>query len=666
MIAIFLFVLFNLNSSISAFSQKSFELQDYAKLVNINDPQISPDGRSLLIVVSRPDYEKNVFTTELVSVDVATGNRRILVKNRPSLSHPRWSRDGFKIAFLAKAKDAKGSKTEIFMLSSKYDSSYPVTKTPKGVQYFSWSPDSRSLAFATIDEPADKGKIEKGYTAFEAGNNDMFVTSRPQPAHIWTVNLASGKQKRHTTGEWSLPITIPPGSPLSPLSWSPDGKYLLFAKVPSPYSGDNPARTLHRLEVSTGLIETITSHKAFQSNAVYSPDGSKICYWYKKNGSAENINQIWVADKAGEDGRCISAALDRDLYRAVWTPDGRSVITGGHDDNMTSLWEFTLDGKSRKLPLGNVCPNWSFWIDMSVSSGGDIVFVGTEPGRPSEVYLMSSTSSQPRRITNLNDEVHSMTMGAVETVRWELEGLEHSGILTYPVNFSESKKYPLVLIIHGGPHAASVEQFSRLSQVFANKGYFVFEPNYRGSDNQGNDYRLAIVQDAGAGPGRDIMAGIQKLKSFGFIDTGRIGVTGWSYGGFLTVWLAGHYPGWAAAMAGAAVTDLADQYNLSDFNINRASAMGGSPWTGDNMKKYEAQSPITEARNIKAPTLILANTGDPRVPVTQSYKLYHVLKDNGKVVKFIAWPVNAHNATDPITQMERDRYWISWMDQYLK
>jgi dipeptidyl aminopeptidase/acylaminoacyl peptidase len=220
-------------------------------------------------------------------------------------------------------------------------------------------------------------------------------------------------------------------------------------------------------------------------------------------------------------------------------------------------------------------------------------------------------------------------------------------------------------VVHGGPASASVEQFSRLAQLLAGRGYFVFEPNYRGSDNLGSKYKTAIIMDAGAGPGRDVMAGVATLKRGGMIDTTRVAVSGWSYGGYMTAWLAGHYGGWKAAVAGAAVTDWMDQYNLGDANVNRGNTMGGSPWTG-NMQSYIDQSPITNAHKIKAPTLILGNTEDPRVPITQSYKLYHALKDNGVVTKFIAWPLPAHNASDPVRQKERDKYWIGWLDHYLQ
>ncbi|MBK7653046.1 MAG: S9 family peptidase [Flammeovirgaceae bacterium] len=305
-------------------------------------------------------------------------------------------------------------------------------------------------------------------------------------------------------------------------------------------------------------------------------------------------------------------------------------------------------------------------MDATVSKTGAIAFTGSEPDKPVELYFMASTTSKLVQLTDYNSEIGKMTLGKTETIRWENDGLKHCGIITYPVNYEKGKKYPLVLVIHGGPNAASVEQFARLPQIMANEGYFVFEPNYRGSDNLGAEYKVAILQDAGAGPGRDVMAGLEKLKATGMIDNNNIGVSGWSYGGFMTVWLAGHYGGWKVAVAGAAVTDFVDQYSLSGGNVNSAIRLGGPPYVGDNMQKYIDQSPITEAKNIKAPTLILANTGDPRVPVTQSYKLYHTLKDNGTITKFIGWPIPAHNATDPVTQMETSKAWLNWLNTYLK
>jgi len=647
-------------------AQKKFELADYAKFVNISDPQISPDGKSVAVVVSRPDYEQNRFNAELVLINVASRKRSVLTQEKFAVSSPRWSPDGNQLAFISKVGQGKDATNQIFLLSMIGGDAKQITKAPKGVQHFAWSPNSVDIAYAAVNEPKNKKEIEKGFTAFEIANNDMFVGNQPMPAHIWLVNIRNGDNRRLTDGDWSLPLVIPPGAPSSPFSWSPDGKTILFVKVVSAYSGDGQNRTIQKLNVSDGSYKPLTSRARLEGYPNFSPDGSKIIYWYKKAGINESINEIWITNTANGEGNAISSQLNRDLYLSAWMPDNKNLLVGGHNDNKTSLWTMSLDGKATPLDLGSISPVWSFWLDASISKTGAIAFTGTETNKPVELYFMESSTSKPVQLTDYNDEVSKLPWGKEETIRWENEGLKQCGIVTYPASYEKGKKYPLVLVIHGGPNSASVEQFSRFPQILANEGYFVFEPNYRGSDNSGAEYKLAIVQDAGAGPGRDVMAGLEKLKSTGMIDNNKIGVSGWSYGGYMTVWLAGHYGGWKAAVAGASVTDWVDQCNLGDSNVGRANAIGGSPWVGDNMKKYISQSPITEAKNIKAPTLILANTGDPRVPISQSYKLYHTLIDNGTVTKFIGWPIPAHNAIDPITQMERDKLWVNWLNTYLK
>lgn len=647
-------------------SGKAFEIADYEKLVTLADPQFSPDGRKIAMVVSRPDLPHNRFDYRIVEIDVSTGSEKVWASGYESASQPRWSPDGRFLAFTAKNPDEKGAKSQIHLVSLAKGKIRQVTHAPTGVMYYSWSPNSSSIAFVSQDVPAERDRWLKGYKAFEIMDNDMFITEKPSPAHIHLLDISRGISEKITSGEWSLPIMIPPSPPAPALSWSPDGRFILFVKLPSAYSGDNPRRSIMRLDLNDRSITPFTESDQYESTPVYSPDGSMVCYMKRKNNDSEDINEYFVTLADGGAGKAFSSSVDRDLYRTVWFPDGKSILSGAHDDNKTSLYVIGLDGNSKKLQLGAICPTWYFWTETSVSKTGAIAFLGTRPDHPAELFYMPSSQAEPVCLTRYNEEVAAMRLGKMQTVRWETDGLLHNGILTYPTSYDPAKKYPLVLVIHGGPFAASVEQFVRFTQVLSNKDFFVFEPNYRGSDNQGSAYKLAIAGDAGAGPGRDVMGGLEKVKSLAGIDSSRIGVSGWSYGGFMTVWLAGHYGGWKAAVPGASVTDLNDQYNLSDFSVNRASAMRGSPWTGDNMKRYIEQSPITEARNIKAPTLILGNTGDPRVPIGQSYKLFHALKDNGTEVKFIAWPVPAHNASDPITQMERDRYWLEWMEKYLK
>ena len=646
----------------NVYGQKKFELADYAKFVNISDPQISPDGKSVVIVVSRPDYVQNRFNAELVLINIADGKKRVLTQDRFAVSSPRWSPNGDQLAFISRIGQGKDVNNQIFLLSMQGGEAKQITKSPKGVQHFAWSSNATDIAYAALNEPKNKTDIEKGFTAFEITNNDVFVGSQPLPAHIWIVNTTTAENKRLTDGDWSLPLVIPPSAPSSPFSWSPDGKTILFVKAASAYSGDGQKRSIQILNVADGSYKPLTTRTILENVPNFSPDGSKISYWYKKDGNNSNINELWVTDAKGGEGKAIATQLDIDFSFKAWMPDDKNILVGGNSDNKTALFNISLDGKTSKIDLGNLCST----LNASLSKTGALAFTGTEPNKPLELYFMASTTSKLVQLTDYNSEVSKMTFGKTETIRWENDGFKHNGIVTYPINYEKGKKYPLVLVIHGGPAAASLEQFARFSQILANEDYFVFEPNYRGSDNLGAAYKLGIVEDMGAGPGRDVMAGLEKLKASGMIDKDKIGVSGWSYGGYMTVWLAGHYGGWKAAVPGAAVTDWVDTYNLGDNYANVGSYLGGSPWVDDNMKKYIAQSPITEAKNIKAPTLILANIGDPRVPVTQSYKLYHTLIDNGTVTKFIGWPIPAHNATDPVTQMERDRLWLNWMNTYLK
>jgi len=302
-----------------------------------------------------------------------------------------------------------------------------------------------------------------------------------------------------------------------------------------------------------------------------------------------------------------------------------------------------------------------------VDRRGAIALVGTEAARPPEIYYLSSSAAAPRRLTDFHREIATRTMGRSETVEWAAsDGLRANGVLTLPPDFSPERRYPLVLLIHGGPTASSTEGFWVRVQLLAGHGWLVFQPNYRGSDNLGNAFQRAIAASAAEGPGRDIMAGVAALVRRGIVDTTRLAVSGWSYGGYLTAWLLGRYPGaWRAGVAGAAPLSLLDMYNLSDLNVMRRHAITASPWVGDRIAAWLAESPFTHAWKIRAPMLILSNTGDARVAVTGSYMLYRALRDNGVAVQFVAYPGPGHAPADPVRQRDVNRRWVEWLQRYL-
>ena len=499
------------------------------------------------------------------------------------------------------------------------------------------------------------------------GDNDFLATSAPTPSHIWLVPTSGGTAKRLTSGAWSLSKTAEDFPPSSLLSWSPNGKQICFTRQADPHWGDFEQTVVEILDVDSGQIRQLTKRTSFEGFGLFSPDGSKIAYWFPRDGDQNNENEIFVTSSASGEGTDVSSRLDRNVQRAIWMPDGKSLLLGGHDGTRTSIWIQSIDGAARRIDLGAVNPTFSTWVDAAVGKDGSIAFSGNTPTQPNELYYIASPGEKPKRLTDFNHEIAALNLGRTDTLEWKgPDGFAEDSTVVYPPQFSRDKKYPLVLNIHGGPQWASTTDFDFFAQLLASHGYVVFGPNYRGSDNLGNKYQRAVMNDAADGPGRDIMAGIAALEKQGFIDESRIGVSGWSYGGFMTLWLIGHHHIWKAAVAGAAPNSRANQYNLSDYNIIERFQFGGSPWKKEYAKAYEVQSPITYADAITTPTLILHDTSDPRVPITNSYETYHALKDNGVTVKFIAFPAAGHDPSDPVHESDRERVWLEWLDKYLK
>ena len=646
---------------------RRIELGDFAKIVSVSDPQISPDGKSIVCVVSRSNLEQDRDDRELVLVDVATGSMRLLTYDRKGVHSPRWSPSGDRLAFLAAVGTGSAERQQLFVLPMNGGDPSKVTDAPNSVEQFAWRPNGQEIAYVFADEAENKKEVEKHRDAFEVGDNGFLETKAPTPSHIWLIALDGSQPKRLTSGSWSLPKVLPPSSPSSPISWSPDGSSIVFTKQDDPHSGDSDQRTVQVLNVSSGQIRKLTSHDKLEGFGLFSPDGEHIAYWFPRDGSRANENEIFVTSASGGEGQDATRAIDRNILRAIWMPDGKSLLVGGHDGTQVALWLQPLGAPAKKLPLGDVSPSWSFWVDAFVGGKGEIAFAGSTPGQPSELYYMASVNDAPKRLTNFNQEVAALALGRTEKFEWQgPDKFAEDGVIVYPPGFQKGKKYPLVLIIHGGPRAASTTQFSFFAQFVAAQDCVVFQPNYRGSENLGNAYTHAIWNDAGDGPGRDVMAGLEALKKLGFVDESRIGVSGWSYGGYMTTWLMGHFLGWKVAVAGAAVTNMVDQYNLADFNVTERYIFNGSPYVGDNLKAYIDQSPITYASKMKTPTLVLSDTGDFRVTVTQSYQLYHALKDNGVPVRFFAYPVSGHFPSDPVRQMDVYRRWSEWLMQYLK
>jgi dipeptidyl aminopeptidase/acylaminoacyl peptidase len=629
---------------------RTLTVDDMRLEIGVSSPALSPDGSQAIITTRTPNYEDNRFDQTLVVVDVASGEQRDLTPHRPKVGQPRWSPDGRQIAFLDSGGDDNGK--QVFVLHMGGGEARQVTEAEEGVASFAWSADGAHIFYTTRDSLEEVEGEERHNKSFEVGDSSYLTQAAPRSNYLWHISVEGGEAEQLTRGTESV----------GELVVSPDGKTVAFEASPGPHSADANRTTIGAISLESGETRDLVNIPSV-SPVDFSPDGKHIAFWRSRGAEPYfNPGGIFLSPTAGGETIDVTAEIDRNLGGMAWLSDGKSMLVSGTDLTARAYWVQPLDGMPERLDLGNIHPG-----SPVISPDGTVVFVGREDQRASELYTMKVGKWKPRRLTNFNDALAEMHLGAVETVTWDgPDGFRQNGVLIYPPGYTESQKYPLVLNIHGGPMGASTESFSTFNQIMAARGWLVFSPNYRGSSTQGKVFQSAVINDAGEGPGRDVMSGIEVLKNRGIVDESRVAVSGWSYGGYMTAWLTGNYDGWAVAVAGAAVTDWFDWYNMADMNTWAGYGLGGSPWLNDNAMNYWKQSPMAYAHQIRTPTLILSNTGDERVTISQSYKLYHALKDNNVKVKFIAYPVPGHFPADPVHRRDIRRRWVEWIEDHFE
>ncbi len=630
---------------------RRFCLDDLASLVRLSEPQLAPDGRRVALLLGRANFDENRYDTELVLVDAVTGAARTLVGERPGLSAPRFSPSGDRLAFLAGSGES-----QVFVLPLDGGEARALTRSATGIDAYAWSPDGARIVYLAADAPAPREGAARFEDGFEVGHDSYLTRSAPQSSHLHVVDADGGAARRLTRGAYSLATGLGPTT----LSWSPDGRQVVLTRFDTPHSGDADRSRVAIVEVETGQLRDLTGRSRHESSPVFSPDGTRVAFLHPRDGDPAAVTEAFVAAASGGPGQSRSAALDRNLLWLFWRPDGETLLLGANDETRSALWEQKIQGAVRRLDLGPIVEV----SDLSQSRTGSLALVGSEEGRPEELYVLDAPKAAPRRLTSFGDAVAGIPLGRSERIAWRTpDGFAPDGVLTFPPDFDPRRQYPLVLYIHGGPTAASTTAFSELAQLMAARGWIVLQPNYRGSDNLGHRHLRGIVASAGEGPGRDVLAGVEAVQARGFVDSQRLAVSGWSYGGFMTGWMIGRYPGmWRAAVAGAAALDLFDMYALSDLNVMPRHFITGSPWTGDREARFRAESPLSHASRIRTPTLILSSVGDSRVAVTQSYKLFRALQDNGVETRFVAYPTSGHWPQGPVRRRDVYRRWLEWIE----
>ena len=654
-----------------------------AHITALGSPRISPDGTRLAFVRSHVNLKTDRRDAELVLLDIRSRAVRVLTHDRRGVDDPQWSPQDGRLAFLA--DDAKHV-TQLWLV--RFDGGEPqqITAAPQGVEQYAWRPDGRAVAFLTADGAPKRSGIAQWQDAFRVTDNAYLSAGPFLPAHLWLLQPESNPDltwhaRRITHGGWSVAT----GAAGSTISWSPDGTTLAYVRLPNALLGDADRSVIEEVNVATGSRTPLTGRPHFEFNPRISPGGTQVAYSYARDSDPNNVADIFLSPGRGP-GTDISRSLDRNAPNYAWYPDGRALLVNGNDGTQRALWKLAIDGRATKLPLGTVNAIGNF--GGSIASDGSVAFVGTTAQHPAEIYYLRPGARAPERLTNVNAFAARLPLAAVRAVQWiGPNGFHEDGVLTYPAHFNLTQfylshfdrlsvtdrkpsatmqKYPLVLLIHGGPTGASTTGFDELAQLMAARGWFVLRPNYRGSDNLGNDYQHAIYSDATAGPGRDIMAGLAAVENRLPIDRSRVCVSGWSYGGMMTSWLITQYQGWACAVSGAAVNDLAYDYVLADDIATDRESMPGSPFVGNNLQKYRNVSPLTFYKAVHTPTLILSDMYDVRVPAAQSYAFYHALRDNGVPVEFYEYPIHGHFPGDPVRTADLYSRWMDWIAKHVK
>jgi dipeptidyl aminopeptidase/acylaminoacyl peptidase len=642
-----------------AATARGLELDDVRQIVTVTQPAISPDGTRIVYVRSRVDWKNDRRDGELVLVDVRTAASRVLTRDRINPQAPHWSPDGTAVAYLASPE--RGKPAQLYVLPMNGGDSTKVTDAPSGVSSYAWRPDSRAFAYIAQDEAPKKKDADKPLDAIVITDNDYLTREAPMSEHIWSVGADGTRATRLTSGSWSV---VDGSDPV----WSADGTKIYYQRQPDPIFAHFVAQTtwVHDLGKST---DTVLDYAGVDGDARVSPDGKAIALAIPRHGSL--YLQVDESVRALSDGHELfnSRSIDRNVHAVSWLPHDAGLLLETADGIRNVGWMLSASGAAKKLELGDVDITQA-----DIAPNGAIAFVGLRNDHFPELYVLEPGSTSPKRLTADNVALEKYQLGKEESFAWQTDlGVRAVGVLTYPVGYVVGKKYPLALLVHGGPVSASTWDLAGtveapMRQVLANRGYFVFQPNYRGSDNAGDAFLQAIVGDVSSGPGRDNLAAVEALRKTGTIDESRIFVSGWSGGGLQTSWLIGHANYWRAAVTGAGVDDWYEQAVLADINENFAQTFfaGLTPFTRAGRAAYAAESPITYVQAIRTPTLILSDTRDQRVPVSQSFLLYHALKERGVPVQFTAFPRYGHFPTDPVGQVSVMRAWTGWFDRWMK
>ena len=641
---------------VSGVSAQTWDPELQMKVKAVGAPNVSPDGSRVVYTVSEavttPD--KSEFVSQIWMANISTKQNIQLTYGEKTSSNPKWSPDGKWIAFVSNRKD---NRNNLYRLSVDGGEAEPLTELKSGVANFNWSPDGRFIAYTMTDPKSeDEEKNDKGRNDFR------WVDENLKMSRLYVIPVekdANGKRepRKLTTGNYNV----------GEFDWSADGSRIAFSHTKTSNANDWPTADVSIVDVATTNVTALANTPAAEDGPVYSPDGKSIAMVVTDNPPTwATYATIQIFPANGGQPKILLGTFDGQPDIAGWSADGKKIYFAEAKGTGTQLYVADVavnrieEIKHDTAVLGAIGMN---------RSGTMLSFTRQSSDTPADVFVSSVNNFAPVQISHANADLKLPAIGRTEVVRWKAkDGKDIEGLLTYPVGYQSGQRVPLILNVHGGPTGVFQQTFLGGRGVyplatFSSRGYAILRPNPRGSSGYGTDFRRANIRDWGGADYQDLMSGVDKVIEMGVADPDRLGVMGWSYGGFMTTWIVTQTKRFKVASAGAPVTNLMSFNGTADIPAFVPDYFGGQFW--EALDAYQKHSPIFNVKGVTTPTMIEHGEADVRVPISQGYEFYNALKVQGVPTRMIVLPRQPHGPNEPKMQLAVMNANLEWFDKYI-
>lgn len=656
-------LVFALTHAQTTFSARTPTIDQSLEMHTVSSPQISPDGTRVIYEQSRTNWDADEFDTDLWIADIVTHESHLLTAQAKSSSDAAWSPDGRWIAFLSDRpgilNGSPAGKQQLYVMPAGGGEAQQLTKMDDGVEGFDWAPDSARIAIAAVAPETKAMKDRK-----DTFGDYQVIRADYRMVHLWLIALpkvdAAG---RVTPPQEPKLLTSGDAFSVGDFRFSPDGTMIAFSAQRDPDLISGFSSDIYTVTVADGVVKKIVATPGPDNHPEWSPDGKQIAY-ETSDGSKYFFytnRRIAVVSSEGGTPRVLTGGFDEDASLLRWGPAG--ICFSALQKMKASL--FLLDPQSgavRQLamPGSEVATQFSFSRDFRHAA-----YRGAGPNEFTEIYGADFPSGTPTQLTHAGEQLAAFDTAKREVDRWKSsDGTEIEGVLYKPANFDPAKKYPLLVVIHGGPTGIDMpvinpDRYYPIERFVA-RGALVLRPNYRGSAGYGEKFRSLNVRNLGVGDYADVISGVDSLIAKGFVDKDRVGAMGWSEGGYISAFISTSSDRFKAVSVGAGISDWMTYYVNTDITPFTRQYLHATPW--EDPAIYAKTSPITYIAHAQTPTLIQQGSADHRVPVPDSFELRQALEDHGVPVKMVLYDGFGHPINKPKQQravMEENENWFA-------